>query len=168
MNDDFSFRTPPEEVQELARELSQVRALLKEISIRLSQIERHAKRALGPLYPPKGGKRDRPFTSQGRKVTEGTVKVDEVNKIFEDLTNLWKEKGGEAVEQKLAALSVPDLNLIAHELGASRGSKPSRKSLQAAIVGRVNESIMLSQNRTAADTRSSSEPPSSDKPPSEE
>jgi hypothetical protein len=45
-------------------------------------------------------------------------------------------------------MSIPDLKLIAHELGVSFSSKPSRKGLHAGIRGRISESVMLSRTRS--------------------
>ena len=150
MSDEFTFRTQSEEVKELAHELAQVKGLLKEISLKVAQIEKHAKRALGDLYPSKGNAGEKSRGSKPKKKIEATIKPDQVSAIFDELTNLWKTKGGGAVEERLISTGLPDLVVIAQELGALRGSKPSRKSLQVSIVGRINESIMLSTNITAA------------------
>jgi hypothetical protein len=54
------------------------------------------------------------------------------------------------VEDRLGQMSIPDLKLMAHELGVSFSSKPSRKNLHAGIRGRISESVMLSPTRTGA------------------
>ena len=118
MSDDFTFRTQSEEVQELARELAQVKGLLKEISLKVAQIEKHAKRALGDLYPSKENARVKGAVSKPKKKIEATIKPDQVSAIFDELTNLWKTKGGGKVEERLTSTGLPDLVVIAQELGA--------------------------------------------------
>jgi hypothetical protein len=43
-------------------------------------------------------------------------------------------------------MPIPDLKVMAHELGVTFRSKPSRKDLSVGIRGRISESVMLSKN----------------------
>jgi WD40 repeat protein len=67
---------------------------------------------------------------------------------------MWKEESPEKVEAKLQDMGMPDLKLMAHELGLSFASKQSCKVLVSGIIGRVNESLMLSRNTNLTQPRS--------------
>jgi hypothetical protein len=62
-------------------------------------------------------------------------------------------------------MSQPNLKLLAHELGLSFASKPSRKALATAIIGRINESVMLSRNTNVTAPRSESVSSNSEREP---
>jgi hypothetical protein len=89
------------------------------------------------------------------------MSAEEAISTFDGLVRAWKEESPERVESRLQKIGTPDLKLIAHELGLSFTSKPSRKVLTAGIVGRINESIMLSRNTNLTPPRSQSTPPES-------
>lgn len=57
-------------------------------------------------------------------------------------------------------MAVADLKLMAHELGLSFDSKPSRKALASAIIGRIDESVMLSRNTNLTPSRAEQMPES--------
>jgi hypothetical protein len=57
---------------------------------------------------------------------------------------------------------------MAHELGVSFSSKPSRKTYTSGIIGRVNESVMLSRNTNLTQPRSQSALPESELEPPKE
>ncbi len=149
MSSEKFFRTPEEELSRLTSELGEIRDSVREISTRLSQIEHHVKRAFG--------------VQEIRKTTAKTKEPGSENpsmspadalELFRKLTDVSREEGSSAVEQRLEQMSIPDLKLMAHELGVSFSSKPNRKSLHAGIRGRVSESVMLSRNRNVTLPRS--------------
>jgi hypothetical protein len=153
MSSDNFFRTPEEELARLNTELSEIRDVMRDLSARLSQIERHVKRAFGvtgttratPSPKPKEPGPDNP-----------SISPEEALDLFRELTDLSRSAGGRAVEDRLEGMSIADLKVMAHELGVSFPSKPTRKSLHVGIRGRISESVMLSENRNVT-------PPLSDK-----
>jgi hypothetical protein len=154
MNSDNVFRTREEELAKLNSELAEIRGVMRDATARLSQIERHVKRAFGvkdsPKQPP-----SRPKEPGGE---QPSISPEEALEQFREMTDLSREKGSAAVEDRLSEMSIPDLKLMAHELGVSFSSKPSRKNLHAGIRGRISESVMLSPTRTSP--MSSAERPS--------
>jgi hypothetical protein len=144
MNSDNVFRTREEELAKLNSELAEIRGVLREATARLGQIERHVKRAFGVKDSPKPTP-SRPKESAGE---QPSISPEEALEQFRELTDLSREKGSAAVEDRLGQMSIPDLKLMAHELGVSFSSKPSRKNLHAGIRGRISESVMLSPTRT--------------------
>jgi len=144
MNSDNVFRTREEELARLNSELAEIRGLLRDATTRLGQIERHVKRAFGiketPKQPPA-----RPKEAGGE---QPSISPGEALEQFRELTDLSREKGSTAVEDRLGQMSIPDLKLMAHELGVSFSSRPSRKNLHAGIRGRISESVMLSPSHT--------------------
>jgi len=143
MSSENFFRTREEELARLNTELGDVKELMRDISSRVSQIERHVKRAFAvpestkpALAKPKGVGPDRP-----------SISPEQALEFFRELTDLSRENGSAAIEERLEGMSIADLKLMAHELGVSFSSKPTRRSLHAGIRGRVSESVMLSRNR---------------------
>jgi hypothetical protein len=147
MSNDSPFRTPTEELQRLEEQIAQAREALREIAARLSQIERHVKRAFGVqktrAVDPAANARSAPVAPDAAP----TLTQAEALKLFDEFPAIWARDGRPAVEQRLSELTLPDLKLLAQELGAPLPRKPSRKSLVSAVVGRVNESVLLSTNR---------------------
>lgn len=154
MSDNALFRTPTEEIESLRKEIALVREVLREVSSRLSQIERHAKRALG------GGISPRPAASSGTprrsngNVTPATLSSTAAVRLFDELVSDWRDHGGDAVSARLGAMDLSDLKLVASELGVPLGNKASKRGLVSAIVRRVNESLLLSINRNVTPPRS--------------
>jgi hypothetical protein len=140
MNDDAVFRTPSEELQKLLGELARISADLREISMRVSQIDRHVRRAF--KVPKMAPNADRAMRRPGSRPAP-TLSRDAALALFEELTHLARGQG----------LGAADLKLLAHELGISFQSKPSRKTLRSRVIGRVNESIMLSRNVNVREPR---------------
>lgn len=149
---DQAFRSLPEEVARLREEVTAVRGVLKELSTRLSQIERHAKRVLTPPRPPRTGPSG---AARTRPPQAPTMDAASVLHVFEELTALWRAEGGAPVAARLEALSLPDLRLMAQQLGLSMGSRPAKGGLVSGIVGRINESLLLSSNRNVTAPKSS-------------
>jgi hypothetical protein len=150
MNDDAVFRTPSEELQKLLGELARISADLREISMRVSQIDRHVRRAF--KVPKMAPNADRAMRRPGSRPAP-TLSRDAALALFEELTHLARGQGLGAAEGRLETLGLPDLKLLAHELGISFQSKPSRKTLRSRVIGRVNESIMLSRNVNVREPR---------------
>jgi hypothetical protein len=162
MNSESVFRTREEELARLNSELAEIRGLLRDATSRLGQIERHVKRAFGVRESPKQ-------PTPKSKEAEGelpSISPEKALEVFRELTDLSRERGSAAVEERLGQTNIPDLKLMAHELGVSFSSKPSRKNLHAGIRGRVSESVMLSPSRSvsapSAEPKSEPFPPESD------
>ncbi|MEM4724899.1 MAG: hypothetical protein QXP01_07800 [Candidatus Hadarchaeum sp.] len=141
------FRTPEEELAHLGRQLAEIREALRDISARISLIERHVKRAFGVSRLPGTSA---PGASRSAKQPGDTPSFppEQARPIFEELIQTWCESSPDDARARLDAMSAPDLKLLAHELGLSLPKKPSRKALVSALIGRINESILLSANRT--------------------
>jgi len=150
MNSGNFFRTPQEELARLNSELREIRDLTREVSTRLSQIEHHVKRAFGSHEGPK------PTTVKAKETgsEKPSISPAEAIELFRKLTDISREEGSVAVEERLEQMSIVDLKLMAHELGVPFSGKPTRRSLHAGIRGRVSESVMLSQNRNVTLPRS--------------
>ena len=56
--------------------------------------------------------------------------------------------------ERLEKMKVPDLRMIAHEVGLTFASKPSKKLLISRIRSRINESMLLSKNVNVTQPRS--------------
>jgi len=139
------FRTPEEELERLGRQLADIREALKEISSRVSLIERHVKRAFGLSRLPgdAASRASRPPKEAGGMPS---FPPEQARPILEEPVQTWRESSPDAARARLDAMSAPDLKLLAHELGLSFPKKPSRKALVSALIGRINESILLSRN----------------------
>lgn len=147
MSNDSPFRTPTEELQRLEQQIAQAREALREIAARLSQIERHVKRAFGVQKTRAVNRAVNAGPASVAPDAAPTLTQAEALKLFDELPAIWARDGRPAVEQRLSELTLPDLKVLAQELGAPLARKPSRKSLVSAVVGRVNESVLLSTNR---------------------
>lgn len=136
------FRTTEEEVKELVKELRELKDVLRDISRKVAQIEARAKRAFPSAFP-KAQTGPKPPTP---KLTDPpTISPQEAIKLYDDLVATAKQGDKEDVQNRLKTMGLPDLALLSRELGVSLGkSKPSRKMLLNGILGRINESMMLS------------------------
>ncbi len=140
------FRSKEEELQRLIQEISEVKSQLKEISSSVGRIERHVKRSFG--IPPKP-KATKIFLSKGNRKQDKekpSISPEQSLKIFDELSAIWDREKPQAVEERLQEMSIPDLKIIAQELGITFPSKPSKKLLFSGIIGRLNETAMLSKN----------------------
>lgn len=147
-----AFRTPPEELRHLLDQITELKITLRDIAGRVSQIERHVKRAFRvPKSPKPGAASARPPRPA---LPPPTLSPSQALSVFDELALLLENHGREAVEGRLSSLGLSDLKLIVQELGVPLPSKPSRKALGAAILGRVNESRLLSRNRNVTAPRS--------------
>jgi hypothetical protein len=155
------FRSRDEELEHLGRQMADIREALREIAGRVNQIERHVKRSFGVSSLPGQATSKGPRRPADGVPEQPSMSAEEAISAFDGLVRTWKEQSPERVESRLQEIGTPDLKLIAHELGLSFTSKPSRKVLTAGIVGRINESIMLSRNTNITPPRSQSVPPES-------
>jgi hypothetical protein len=161
------FRSREQELEHLGRQLGDIKDALREIAGRVNQIERHVKRAFGVSSLP--GQEAAKRRKADRSTSETpTISPEQARPIFDELTRTWRDDSPERVEVRLQEMGTPDLKLMAHELGLSFASKPSRKTLISGIIGRVNESIMLSRNTNLTAPRSESESQTPQKPLSED
>ncbi len=136
------FRTPEEEVKELAKELRELKDVLREISNRVTQIETRVKRTFAATFPKVPAAR----RYSAPKLTDPpTISPDEALKLYDDLVGMAKQGNKGEVQIRLETMGLPDLALLSRELGVSLGkSKPSRRTLLEGVLGRINESMMLS------------------------
>lgn len=136
------FRTPEEEVKELVKEIRELKDVLREISSKVAHIEARSKRAFPAAFP-KASHGPRPAAP---KITDPpTISQNEALKLYDDLVVLAKQGDKGEVKQRLEKMALPDISLLSRELGVSLGkSKPSRKVLINGVLGRINESMMLS------------------------
>jgi hypothetical protein len=165
---EHSFRSSEQELEHLSAQLSEVTELLREIGNRVNQIERHVKRSFGIPQPGRGMRRKAERSADSSASDQPTISPEEVRPIFDELIRTWREESPQGAQARLQDMSFPDVKLIAHELGLSFSSKPSRKAVVSGIIGRMNESIMLSRNTNLTQPRSQSVPPESGSDPERE
>jgi len=147
MNEQNFFRSKEDELQRLTQEIAELKSAMKEMAASLSRIERHVKRSFG--IPPKTkspvkSKPTRKATEQKRE--EPTITPEEALKIFDEFSEDWDANNPTLVKNKLQEMILPNLKLIAHELGLTFKGRPSKKTLCEGIMGRLNERAMLSRN----------------------
>lgn len=145
MPDQDMFNTPPEEARQLAEELGQVKDVLKEMLRKLTQIETRAKRAFPSAFPkPIPRKRSKTKTSA---IEPPTMTREQVMAIYDQAVQTAKGGDVEGAQRQIEAMELGNLNLLRTELGASLGKKkPSRPALLGAVLGRLNESVMLTKH----------------------
>jgi hypothetical protein len=144
MSEDL-FNTPREELLRLADEIRETKELLRDVSGRMSRIETRMKRSFPTLFP----KAPLAETSHAQPEGQGqpTLTPEQVMGVYEELVDQGRRGELQPVRQRLAEIGVADLNLMRRELGASLGTKkPSRRSLEEAVIGRIRESVMLSKH----------------------
>ena len=147
MTDENVFRSKDEELEKLLREISEIKAAIKDISSAVARIERHVKRSFDIASNPKSAKQG----AQPREGRKGTLEKPSITpqqalELFDELSSKWDRSNPQVIEKQLQEIAVADLKLLAHELGIAFKNKPSRKSLCSGIVGRLNERAMLSKN----------------------
>lgn len=143
MNNEFP--TPPEEVQRLANELELLRSDFQGALSKLNQMDKRLRAAFPSLPKPK--KRER-FQS---KIPASTKNSEQLLAIFDELVVLKRENRDHDFEIRLRNLPPEDAVALATELGASKGKKLSLKAALVGIRGRINETILLNQNRQVAE-----------------
>ncbi len=158
MSEQSVFRNKEEELQRLTQEIADLKSTMKEISSSVTRIERHVKRSFG--IPPKkkssvSPKVKRKNTEQKKEVP--TITEEDALKLFDELSESWNAHEPSLVEGQLKKMILPNLKLIAHELGLTFKGKPSKKTLCTGIMRRLNERSMLSRNVNIVSPKSKNE-----------
>jgi hypothetical protein len=141
------FRNKEEELQRLTQEIAELKSAIKDMASSLTRIERHVKRSFG--IPPKNQSSERTLPRQKSTVSkkeEPTITAEDALRLFDELSESWGKQDPTIIDSKLQEMTVPNLKLIAHELGLTFKGKPSKKILCSGIMGRLNERSMLSKN----------------------
>lgn len=147
MTDEKVFRSKEEELGKLVREISEIRVAIKDISSAVARIERHVKRSFGIEITPKSDRPEVRHRESRKGASEKpSITPQQALELFDELSLNWDQSNPQLVERKLQEIALPDLKLLAHELGITFQTKPSRKSLCSGITGRLNERAMLSRN----------------------
>jgi hypothetical protein len=152
MNEKHTFRSKEEEVSNLLEELAALRELIREIAKKLTNIEARTKRAF-------------PSAATKTVARRGEANADPIPAfssqdalaLYDQVVELAKSGAHDEATDRLAQQSLPNLVVLSKELGLPLGkSKPSRKRLTNAILGRVKQSLMLSQHSTRPRNRDES------------
>lgn len=155
MSEQIFFRNKEEELQRLTQDIADLKSTMKEMASSLARIERHVKRSFG--IPPKSKSsvksKQKPKSTSNKK-EEPTITPEEALRIFDKLSENWNNEKPALIEDQLQEMIIPDLKLIAHELGLTFKGKPPKKVLCAGIMGRLNERAMLSRNVNITSPRS--------------
>ena len=134
------FNTPEEEIKRLAGEIGEVKKTLGELSRVLSRIETRVKRAFPSSYP-----KTKPLPT--KKVEHTLLTTEKGLHFYDELVCQARAGENSAVHNRLSSTNIDDLKMLRKELGISLGKKkPSTKVLVEAIMGRINESVMLSKH----------------------
>ncbi|MGE5660261.1 MAG: hypothetical protein ACM37W_27030 [Actinomycetota bacterium] len=136
-----------EPILQLIDEISELKESLREISRKLTRIETKVKRGFSATTSlSKKSEISTPkITANAKKLTE--LSSEDVLQVYEELRLIAKNGNEEEVRQKLSAMDAAELNLMCWELGATlSGKNPSRKKMLDAIVGRIQQSLMLSRH----------------------
>lgn len=144
MKKEEMFQPDREEIMELSDEVAEIKAIMREISRKLTRIETQLK---GGLTSVSKTSESKVFQSNvdGKKAEK--LSPEQVLEVYEELRLKAKAGNEEEVKQKLSDMNLTDLNLLCWELGASvRGKTPSRKKMLDAILGRIKQSLMLSRH----------------------
>ena len=147
MSEQNFFRNKEEELQRLTQEIADLKATMKDMASSLTRIERHVKRSFGVSSKSKSSEKTKPRQkSTERKKEEPTITAEDALKLFDELSESWDRQETTLIEGRLQEMTIPNLKLIAHELGLTFKGKPSKKTLCTGIMGRLNERSMLSKN----------------------
>ena len=147
MNEQNIFRNKEEELERLTQEIADLKSTMKEMASSLIRIEKHVKRSFGIPPKSKSSVKSKPRqNSTARKKEEPTITPEEALRLFDELSENWDIEKPTLIEGKLQEMTIPNLKLMAHELGVTFKSKPSKKALCLGIMGRLNERAMLSMN----------------------
>ena len=98
---------------------------MKEASAALHRIERHVKRVFEIPQQANGGAAKRRVVGSAKPRTEvPTISSGEALTVFDELSALFDGGKAEAAQDRLEQMHVPDLRLVAHELGVTFRSRP--------------------------------------------
>ena len=117
--------------------------MLREVSTKLSKLETRAKRAFPSVAATKPIRRK---AQQGERELP-QITSDDAMRIYDRVV----EKAGSGAHEEAMALlgemALADLLVLHKEVGLPRGkSKPSKKAIVSDLLGRVKQSVMLSQH----------------------
>lgn len=135
------FRSKEEEAKQVAAEIRELKEIVREVSGKLGRIETRMKRAFPEAFVAT------PRRSDSTAHAIPTLSPQQALQIYDQLVESARGGDRENVQRRLNEVGVADLGLMVRELGVSLGKKKSsRKSLTAAIIARINESVMLSRH----------------------
>lgn len=147
MNEQNLFRNKEEELQRLTQEIADLKSTMKEMAFSLVRIERHVKRSFGISTKSKSSMKNKQRAkSTTRRKEEPTITTEKALSLFDELSENWDKESPVFIEGKLQEMIIPNLKLMAHELGLTFKGKPSKKALCTGIMGRLKERAMLSKN----------------------
>jgi hypothetical protein len=129
------FRSVPEEVENLLKEIEATRDTLKAVSSRLAAIEKHVRRAFQVPKPPK--KAARPSRSAS------SLNRDQLLARFDEIRSRAAATAESDDDTVLGGWADEDLRALAAELGASNTKKLSLVKIRSLIMQKVRESVML-------------------------
>jgi hypothetical protein len=142
MNEKHTFRSKEEEVSSLLEELAALRELMRDIAKKLTNIETRTKRAFPGVATKRAARR-----GEANGDPNPTLSAQDALALYDQVVQLAKSGAHEEATDRVAQQSLPDLVVLLKELGLPLGkSKPSKKRLTNAILGRVKQSVMLSQH----------------------
>ena len=150
------FRSKEEEAKQVAADIRELKDIVREVSGKLGRIESRMKRA----FPEAFAAIPRQAKSLNRATP--TLSPQQALQLYDELVEFARVGDRESVQRRLSEIDLADLGQLVHELGVSLGKKkPSRKALTAAILARINESVMLSRhlNREPSPNKSGGEDP---------
>lgn len=139
MSDNFAFREPAEEVARLSAEIAETKAILRDLAARLTQIERHAKRALAPSRAATAA----PERAAPTKPRAAPLSPADMDALRDELVQLRHERRDGETETRLSRLTLPTLKQFAAQIGVAATAKMTKRTLLTRIAGKVNESAML-------------------------
>ena len=151
MSEKNVFRSKEEELQRLTQEIEEIKTSIREISAAVVRIEKHVRRSFGVPRKP-SARTTSPAEKKEKKHTkdEPTITPNQALSLFDELSVSSDGISNPEVERRLEKMTVPNLLLVAKELGVTFATKPSKRSLCSGIVGRLKERAMLSKNINAS------------------
>ena len=141
MSSNNLFKSSEEELERLIQEITAIKESMREISVRLNQLERYAQKAFGK---PATQSKNTPTPKQlNTKADVSTISVTEASALFDRIVSIWDEQGADVATKAVEGLPVTHLRVLAHEIGVPSSS--SLRELRKRVTTRVNESVLLSR-----------------------
>jgi hypothetical protein len=140
-----TFPTANEEIQSLIKELHNLRAEVRDVSSKLSRIERRVVNAF-----PNAMKHERKMkgpSPEPQALQHSTMSSEQIRDLYDELVGVARNAGESALMDRIGNIADWDLRLMVQELGISLGKKkPSRPILQSNLIQRIKESLMLTRH----------------------
>jgi hypothetical protein len=156
MNKDI-FNTPEEEIKRLAEEIKGLKEAAQDVLRSLTRIETRMQRVFPSQYPKRASSKKERVSIHDKRPT---LTPEQALQLYDELVQQARGDDTHLIKERLASLSIADLSVLRQELGISIGKKkPSRKALTDSVMGRINESIMLSKHLNRAEIVSRSSNP---------